>query len=129
MNRFGASQLMSFTNAEQGEISVCETFSFALDMSVPCEAPERNAIQLTSLTANTSFAGFIDLTDHVIGQTPLDPGASFIVTLEGTIDASSKQRYELVYNVEGMSTTGDTCVGTETMSFLAGSLQFGGAKN
>ena len=120
LNRFGASQLVEFRNDLQGVVSSFTTFSFSLDISVPIAATGED-IEITSLTAETSFAGFIDLTPQVANTPPLGPGASIVVTLEGTIDASSRMTYTILYNIEGVRVRdGATCSGTDTVSFEAG---------
>jgi len=119
-NRFGASQLVEFVNAVQGVVSCFATFSFSLDIAVPIEATG-DAIQITSLTADTSFAGIIDLTPQVINSPPLGPGGNIVVVLEGTIDASSRMTYTILYNIEGTRVTdGSICTGMDMVTFEAG---------
>jgi hypothetical protein len=110
---------VSFTNELQGVVSCFATFTFALDIAVPITAIGED-IQITSLTADTSFAGFIDLTSQVAGQI-IGPGGSVVVTLEGTIDASSRMTYTIDYSIEGTRVSdGAICTGMEMVSFEAG---------
>jgi len=122
-NRFGASQLVEFMNELQGTVSCFVTFSFAIQITVPISATGSQTILLTSLTAMTNFAGDLDLTDQVEGQT-IGPGSSpVLVTLEGTIDASEQMRYTLMFNIEGVvEATGQPCTGMDMLSFLAGNV-------
>ena len=118
-NRFGASQLVEFMNELQGTVSCFATFTFALDIAVPITAIGED-IQITSLIADTSFAGVIDLTPQVQGQI-IEPGGSIIVTLEGTIDAAERMTYTILYNIEGTRVSdGSLCTGMEMVSFEAG---------
>jgi hypothetical protein len=119
-NRFGANQLVEFLNDEQGLVSCFETFSFSLNIAVPISV-SGEAITLTKLTADTNFAGLIDLTDQVAGQT-VEPGGSVVATLEGEVDFSTAQTYTLDFDVEGTNASGDLCVGQETVSFEAGGI-------
>ena len=119
-NRFGALQLVEFINNKQGTVSCFTDFSFALDISLPITAIGED-VTITSLTAMTNFAGLIDLTDQVVGQPPIGPGGSLVVTLEGTIDASERMRYTIIYNIEGVRVSdGSICTGMEMVSFEAG---------
>jgi len=120
-NRFGASQLVEFVNSVQGVVSCFVSFSFSLEIIVPIEATTTEPIILTSLTAMTNFAGDLDLTDQVEGQTISPGSAPVIVTLEGTIDASTQMRYTLFFNINGnVVATGQPCTGMDMLSFLAG---------
>ena len=119
-NRFGASQLVEFQNDLQGVVSCFATFSFSLDISVPLTAVGED-IRITSLTAETNFAGIVDLTPQVINTPALGPGEAVIVTLEGTIDASSRKTYTILYNIEGIRVRDDAaCTGMDMVSFEAG---------
>lgn len=123
LNRFGASQLVEFRNDLQGIVSSFTTFSFSLDISIPLTAIGED-IEITSLTAETSFAGTIDLTPQVTNTPPLGPGESIVVTLEGTIDGSSRMTYTIQYNIEGVRLSdGAACIGTDTVSFEAGRVE------
>jgi hypothetical protein len=120
-NRFGASQIVEFINEEQGLVSCFQTFTFDLQISIPIEVEGGEAITLTKLTADTNFAGFLDLTDQVAGVT-VQPGETIVATLEGTVDFSTAKTYTIDFYVEGTNADGDLCVGEETVSFEAGGL-------
>jgi len=120
-NRFGASQLVEFFNEEQGLVSCFQTISFAIDVALPIEATGSEPIELTSMTAMTSFAGMVDLTDQVRGMIIGPDSPSIVVTLMGTINAAERQRYTIVYNVDGTRVSdGEACTGMDMISFLAG---------
>ena len=122
-NRFGASQLVEFTNDLQGTVTCFATFSLTLDVAIPIEAVGEGGgeIILDMLTAQTSFAGFLDLTDQVQGIT-LSPGiAPVVVELQGTIDATVRMTYSILYNVLGTRVNDNAqCTGMELVSFEAG---------
>lgn len=116
-NRFGASQLVEFYNDVQGSVSCFETFDFSVAIPVSMSG---ESITLTGLIAMTNFAGFVDLTSQVAGQTVL-PGGSVTVTLQGTIDLTEQRRYTAMFTIEGTKIqSGDPCGGSELASFVAG---------
>ena len=122
-DRFGASQLVEFTNDLQGTLTCFVTFSFSLQIEVPITATVTDPIILRTLIAMTNFAGDLDLSDQVAGR-PIAPGSvPVIVTLEGTIDASTQMRYTLFLEVTGIvEATGQLCTGTDLVSFIAGNV-------
>jgi hypothetical protein len=120
LNRFGANQLVEFTNQQQGLVSAFESFSFAVTISVP-DVPEARPVLITSLTADTNINGVIDLTEQVRGN-PILPGQSLLATLVGEVDLTTSRTYELRFNVEGKDAKGNLCVGQESVSFQAGGL-------
>jgi hypothetical protein len=120
-NRFGANQIVEFTNEEQGLVSCFQTFSFDLQIAIPIAVEGGEAITLTNLTADTNFAGFFDLTDQVAGTT-VQPGESVVATLEGTVDFSTEKTYALDFRIEGTNSDGELCIGQDSLSFVAGGL-------
>jgi hypothetical protein len=118
-DQFGASQLIEFVNVEQGVISCLQTFIFDLQISVPINVTGTEAITLTMLTADTNFAGFLDLTSQVTGIT-VEPGDSIVASLEGTIDFTVPRQYVIDYFIEGFDFDGNVCVGFTRVSFIAG---------
>ena len=120
-NRFGANQLVGFFNDVQGNVTCFNTFEFSLDIEVPITV-SGDSVTLTSLVAMTNFAGTIDLTDQVAGQT-VGPGGQVLVTLSGTIDTSTRREYTLMFSIEGVrNPDGATCSGMNTITFEAGYL-------
>lgn len=95
-------------------------FAFSLNILVPLTAT--NSVTLSSLEANTNFAGVIDLTDEVIDQV-VSPGGSVEVTLNGEIDPTVPRLYEITFNIEGtQNPAGLLCSGSDTLSFVAGNV-------
>ena len=120
-NRFGASQLVEFVNDLQGVVSCFQTISFAIDVALPVTATGSEEIELTSMTAMTSFAGDVDLTDQVAGQVIGPDNPSVVVTLEGTINAAERQTYTIAYDVQGTRVAdGELCTGMDMISIVAG---------
>jgi hypothetical protein len=120
LNRFGANQLVEFTNQQQGLVSSFETFSFAITISVP-DVPGSRPVLITSLTADTNIDGVVDLTEQVRGN-PILPGQSLIATLVGEVELTTSRTYEIRFNVEGKDALENLCVGQESVSFQAGGL-------
>lgn len=114
---FGGSQFVEFTNAEQGIVSCSQIFSFELMISSAPGLDE--VITLTTLTADTSFAGFVDLSSQVAGMV-LQPGGEIVVSLEGTIDLCLSQQYTVDFYVEGEDSGGNVCLGEDSVSFVTG---------
>ena len=122
-NRFGASQLVEFINDLQGVVTCFATFSLRLDVAIPFEAESEGGgeIILDQLTADTSFAGLLDLTDQVQGFTLVPGMAPVVVELLGTIDATQRMTYSILYNVQGTRVSDNAqCTGMELVSFEAG---------
>jgi hypothetical protein len=119
-DRFGASQLVQFTNAAQGSVSCSVDFSFRVDISVPTSVT--GSVNLTSLIATTNFGGDVDLTDRASGEI-ISSGDSVAVVLEGEVDASVNFMYEIMFTVEGTQNPGGTiCKGMDKLSFEAGNI-------
>ena len=120
-NRFGASQLVEFMNELQGLVSCFTLYTLAITINLPVTAEATDQIELTSMTAMTSFAGMVDLTDQVAGMVigPGSPGV--IVTFEGMIDATVREQYTFIYNIEGIRVSdGALCTGMDMFSIEIG---------
>ena len=118
-DRFGASQLVQFTNAAQGSVSCSVDFSFRVDISVPTSVT--GSVALKSLIGNSNFGGVIDLTEKAAGET-ISSGGSVAVILEGTVDASVRFMYVIMFAAEGtQNPNGALCKGMDTLSFEGGS--------
>ena len=114
--RYGALQLVTRSLIET---PFSDLGSFEKTINIPITVSGDN-VTLTTLTMQTSFAGDIDLTDQVAGQT-VGPGGEVVVTLEGTIDVSTRERYTMFYNIEGTrNADGELCTGQDMISFEAG---------
>jgi hypothetical protein len=119
-NRFGASQIVQYYNTLQGNVSCFADFSFSADIEVPISAGAGN-VTLTSLVANTNFAAQIDLTGQVAGVV-VSPGDTVQVNLQGTIDASIRRMYVIMFEILGVKSSGTVCTGSDTLSFEAGNI-------
>jgi len=118
-NRFGASQLVGFYNEEQGNITCFETFSLSIDVLIPISVAGESATFQT-MTAMTNFAGFLDLTDQVVGLT-VEPGGSVPVSLEGTLDLTERKTYSSLFTISAvLNPSGQLCQGMSFDSFVAG---------
>jgi hypothetical protein len=106
------------------DTQVIGTGSVDLAFTVTILLPVTNradTVTLTGLDATTNFAGSIDLVAEVAGQT-LEPGGSLVVTLTGTIDASVRRMYTIMFVVEGTENpSGALCTGSDTLNTNSGS--------
>jgi hypothetical protein len=116
-SHFGGSQLVEFANPKQGVVSCSQIFSF--DLKISSDGGSDEAIKLTTVTANTNFAGFIDLSPQVAGMV-LQPGDEIVVTLEGAIDLCRLLQYTAEFYVEGEDSSGNICLGEDSFSFVTG---------
>jgi hypothetical protein len=119
-NRFGASQLVAYFNAVQGNVTCFNVLEFSLNIDVPIEVSGQT-VTLTSLVAMTNFAGTIDLTNQVTGQT-VGAGGNIVVTLSGTIDTTTRREYTMMFTIEGVRGDGVPCFGVSTLTFEAGNV-------
>ena len=118
-NRFGSVQLVSFFNGIQGNVTCFETFSLMINVVLPIDVRGDSAT-FQSMTAQTNFAGFLDLTDQVVG-TVVQPGGSVAVMLQGALDLTQRREYTAVFSVTAITNpTGEICEGMSFDSFTAG---------
>jgi hypothetical protein len=118
-NRFGASQLVEFINELQGNVTCFNDANFGFEIVVPVTI-DGDAAEIIALTANTNFAGFLDLSDQVAGQV-VEPGGSISANIVTTFDLTVRQRYTLLIQVVASAVpTGTICTGTNFTEFLAG---------
>ncbi|GAX25238.1 hypothetical protein FisN_5Lu374, partial [Fistulifera solaris] len=118
-NRFGASQLVEFVNELQGNVTCFNDANFGFEIVVPVTI-DGDAAEIIALTANTNFAGFLDLSDQVAGQV-VEPGGSISANIVTTFDLTTRQRYTLLIQVVASAVpTGTICTGTNFTEFLAG---------
>jgi hypothetical protein len=120
-NKFGSLQLVSFFNDVQGNVTSFNVLEFSLSIDVPISVSGER-VQLTRLVADTNFAGSIDLTSQVTGQTASNTG-TVAVTLSGTIDTSERREYVIRFDIAGVrASDGAICSGMTTLTFQAGNL-------
>jgi hypothetical protein len=116
---YGAAQLIQFSNAKQGTVSHIATFEMCANITIPGTMSDGN-VKLTSLTADTNFAGVVDLTPQIAGKV-LQPGCSVEVTLQGTADLLERQVYTSMFTIVGEhSQSGSECTATATLAFETG---------
>ena len=118
-HRFGASELVEFLNDLQGLVSSFALYMLVITINLSTTAETTEQLDLTSMTAMTSFAGTLDLTDQVVGQAIGGPGV--VVRLEDIeIDATVRELYTIVFNIEGTLSDGVLCTGMNTFSIEIG---------
>lgn len=118
-NRFGASQLVGFFNSVQGNVTCFATANFAVQVQIPFDV-NGEGVTLTSMTADTNFAGFLNLTDQAAGVF-VEPGGTTVVTLEGVIDLTVRRRYSILAELTGVAEpTQSVCTGSDSIEFFAG---------
>jgi hypothetical protein len=118
-NKYGAAQLIQFSNAKQGNVSHIATFDMCANIAVPGTMSDGN-VKLVSLTADTNFAGVVDLTPQIAGKV-LPPGGSFEVTLQGTADLLERKVYTSLFTMVGEhGQSGNECTSTATLTFETG---------
>jgi hypothetical protein len=119
-NRFGASQLVSFSNEIQGNVTCFNVFEFSLNITIPTATASSDSLaKLTSLVVMTNFAGTIDLTNQVQNQT-IGSDGDVVVTFSGTVDTSVRREYSLLLIIEGVDGDRSDCSGMSTWKFEAG---------
>ena len=113
--RFGASQVVGYTNQLQGDIKMFASYTTTLDVSFALKGLLQ-AAAMDSLSFFTSFAGLIDATDQVQGQV-ITPSQPVTVTLPVEVDLFNPTRHTLL---AGVSVGGGACTTTEFLSFRTG---------
>jgi len=118
--RYGPLQLVGRTLIETvGSGTGPATGSFSQEILVPITA-FGDDVTLTNLIMQTNFAGLLDLTDQVAGETA-SPGGNVVVTLEGFINTASRLSYRMNYTVEGIrNSDGKLCAGADLLTFDSG---------
>ena len=118
-NRFGAFQVVGFSNVLQGSANA----SVEVQSEIFMANKGNKTLNLTTLTAETDFLGLFDLTNQVVGQA-LPPGQSLnISTGLQEIDAAIRKRYTTLtlLGVTAIDATSSQLRrGDEAVSFFAG---------
>jgi hypothetical protein len=119
LNRFGASQVSEFYTKLGGLGSAFATFSYSAFVDLPIMA-EGDIVTVTSLVAETNFAGTFNLTDQVAGVVTPSNG-TVLVTLSGEVDTSAARNYSIDLHAEGIRHGyGTFCLGGGSYSFTIG---------
>jgi hypothetical protein len=118
-NSFGANQLVGFYNDNQGNITCFQSVELSVSVALPVLSADDNII-LSSLSANTTFVGVIDLTSQAAGET-IELGNPLLVNLSGTLDLSVRRLYTVSFTMEGvLQSSNSPCEGMRVLSFEAG---------
>ena len=136
LSRFGASQIVEYTNDSQGKISAFATNEYEVKLDVTFslkqdditleKSPEKETkreVTMESATLLTNFDGFIDLTDVVKDQVIAPNKPVIVVTTVANIDfLSQRQRYTALVQATGRQSDDDedVCTGTDFLHFVAG---------
>ena len=116
-NRFGASQIVQYTNVPQGRVALFKSYQVDMELAVQFALTGRlQTAAVDSLTFMTNFAGYIDLTDTVRGKM-IEPSQPLKVTLDVNVDLYEKRRNTLLTQI---SVGGNYCVGTDFLAFTTG---------
>jgi hypothetical protein len=104
--RFGASQIISFTNQAQGIVSPFASFSYdvSLHVSISMTGTAESA-SLERLSLITSFAGYMNL-DLDVRNRPLTATTSVTVTIPIQVDLAESQSHFLLTQVAGTHNEG-----------------------
>lgn len=115
-NRFGASQIVQFFNEIQGNVTSYIDASFQLSVQIPSRFDGDNATMQT-LVSITNFAGTVNLTSRINGQT-LSPGSNIAIFLNTTLDYSTRKRYTALTTASATSNPiGNLCKGSDFYAF------------
>lgn len=117
-SRFGASQLVEFVNDIQGNVTCFAAATFDLGIVIPLSIDGGNST-ITSVTAVTSFADFLNLTSQV-SDLDLLPGASASVVVPAEFDLTARKRYTVFVEAYSEDSEGQQCHGAGFLAFYAG---------
>jgi len=121
LSRFGASQIVSYYNREQGIISPFGTFQYkaTLHLSVILlDDADINSTTLEHLNLLTSFAGYITL-DELISNKQVQKGLPVTVSIPAEFDMVEKQTHSVLSQVDASG----GCSGVQFHKFHTGGTQ------
>jgi hypothetical protein len=121
-NEFGSVEVTSWTNADQGYVSAFTGVNIEASVQIQGEQGD-GTLTLSSLVIETSFAGTIDLSLLVSGQTIPTGEASLTVPVPTNIDITQPQSYSFKISLAGTSNTGESCSGTFEQTYTIGASQ------
>jgi hypothetical protein len=110
-NRFGASQIIEYTNDKQGKITLSAAgpeYSATLEVTIALTGGKAKA-SIKKLTSLTSFNGFIDWTDDITKNSPI----IFVFPVE--VDLFERRRHTVYIEVQA-----GACSDTFYGSFVTG---------
>jgi hypothetical protein len=117
LDRFGAVQILAWTNGAQGVVSVYANATVTVQVTVPSDIAG-SSLSFSSFYAVTNF-GVFNFTDNVAGRS-LVPGASVQVSFDITLDMTQPRRYTILVEIVGVTNTGKGCQGSAFYNFNAG---------
>jgi hypothetical protein len=100
MEQFGASQLVEWTNDQQGLVTAFARLSFVVSVAIGGTAD--SPVTLDSLISKASFGPTFNLSSRVSGF-DLEPGSILQARIDATVDVSSRSRNSLLTTVTGKS--------------------------
>ena len=117
LNRFGASQIVEYTNEDQGVVSPFAAYRFETELEIEVVPTGRHGeTALESFQLMTDFSGFVDLTDEVKGTL-----SSQWITLPIEVDLTSNESHSLLYQISAsQSGSEDACTGVGFEKFAIG---------
>jgi hypothetical protein len=121
-NEFGSVEVTSWTNDDQGYVSAFTGVSIEASIQIQGEQGD-GTLTLSKLVIETSFAGTIDLSLLVSGQTIPTGEASLTVPVPTNIDITQPQSYSFKISLAGTSNTGESCSGTLEQTYTIGASQ------
>jgi hypothetical protein len=106
LSRFGASQIISYTNQDQGIVSPFASFSYEVSLHVSISMTgTAESVSLKRLSLITSFAGYVNL-DLDVRDRPLTATNSVTVTIPLEVDLAESRSHSLLTQVAGMHNEG-----------------------
>jgi hypothetical protein len=118
-DRFGAAQLITWVNEDQGTVSSFANQSFTLEATAPFDIPGFPAILQTLTVSSNIQPFFFNLTDKINGAV-IEGGSTMQTVISIPIDLTQKRIYNLLITLSALSKTGQRCNATEFISFTAG---------
>jgi hypothetical protein len=117
-DRFGASQVVEWENAQQGSVASTVNVSFTIGLDIP--ASTGAGITIDSVTVVTDYGGeATDLTLE-LGGTFLPSGSILPVSVPATIDVTEDTSFSFRIEIIGTDSNGNTCVGSGSYTFSTG---------
>jgi len=118
-NRFGASQLVQFTNSMQGNVTCFASARFDYEINIPLSL-STDPIRLEKLSILSSFDGFQDLSEQV-GGLEFNSSSPVTIGFNANFDLTRRQRYTLFTQLEGTRLSDSKlCRGQDFETFFAG---------
>ena len=118
-DRFGAVQLVSWVNEDQGKVSCFANQTFTLDSTAPVDIQGGPAMLESLIVASNVQPFFFNLTEKVHG-TVVHAGDTVQSVISIPIDLTQKRMYNLLMTMSAVTEAGQKCNATALTSFSAG---------